>query len=75
MINTPFASMFGLRMPVIMAPMFLVSNQKMMEAGIKSGIMATFPTLNYRKEGELEGIIKNLHAYKDSNNYKGIKRT
>lgn len=63
--------MFGLRMPVIMAPMFLVSNQKMMEAGIKSGIMATFPTLNYRKEGELDSIIKNLHAYKASNNYTG----
>lgn len=58
-------------MPVIMAPMFLVSNQKMMEAGIKSGIMATFPTLNYRKEGELEEIIKRLHEYKTSNNFSG----
>lgn len=41
--------------------MFLVSNEEMMIAGIQSGIMSTFPTLNYRKEGALEDIIDNLH--------------
>lgn len=49
--------------PLIMAPMFLVSNLEMMKAGIRSGIMSTFPTLNYRKEGELEKVLDELNAY------------
>lgn len=50
--------------PVIMAPMFLVSNAEMMKAGIRSGLMATFPSLNYRKEGELDAILTDLAAYR-----------
>lgn len=57
--------------PIIMAPMFLVSNEAMMKSGLDAGIMATFPTLNYRKEGELEALLKNLNAYKISNQTKG----
>jgi nitronate monooxygenase len=30
---------------------------------MRSGIMATFPTLNYRKEGELEQILDELNLY------------
>jgi len=52
--------------PVIMAPMFLVSNEAMVKAGMQAGIMATFPTLNYRKEGELDAVLKTLAAYKTS---------
>ncbi|HEX4886595.1 MAG TPA: nitronate monooxygenase, partial [Luteibaculaceae bacterium] len=47
--------------PVIMAPMFLVSNQEMVVQGMKSGIMATFPTLNYRRDGELEAVLDELN--------------
>ena len=54
--------------PVIMAPMFLVSNLSMMKSGIRSGIMATFPTLNYRKDGELEKILDELNEYSKSYN-------
>jgi nitronate monooxygenase len=53
--------------PIIMAPMFLVSNEAMLKAGMQAGIMATFPTLNYRKEGELDGILKTLATYKTQN--------
>jgi nitronate monooxygenase len=49
--------------PIIMAPMFLVSNLDMMKAGIRAGIMATFPTLNYRKPGELEHILDELNEF------------
>src|SRR5688572_6670823 len=56
--------MLNIDFPVIMAPMFLVSNLEMMKAGMKSGIMSTFPTLNYRKEGELEQILDELNNYK-----------
>ncbi|MBS1638409.1 MAG: nitronate monooxygenase [Bacteroidetes bacterium] len=48
--------------PVIMAPMFLVSNKAMIEAGMRAGVMATFPSLNYRKAGELETLLDELNA-------------
>ncbi|MFI5141981.1 MAG: hypothetical protein ACHQII_06455 [Bacteroidia bacterium] len=53
--------------PIIMAPMFLVSNEAMMKVGMQAGVMATFPTLNYRKEGELDALLKTLAAFKTQN--------
>jgi len=50
--------------PLIMAPMFLVSNIDMIKAGMDSGIMATFPTLNYRKEGELAEVLDRINGFK-----------
>lgn len=47
-----------------MAPMFLVSNADMMKAAMKSGVMGVFPTLNFRKDGELEEILKQLNSVK-----------
>ena len=61
----------GYPVPVIMAPMFLVTNEPMLKAASDSGIMGVFPTLNYRKEGELGAIIKQLHDYKQSRNSSG----
>ena len=58
------ANLLKIDFPVIMAPMFLVSNEAMIKAGMQAGIMATFPTLNYRKEGELDILLKSLAAYK-----------
>ena len=56
--------MLGIDFPLIMAPMFLVSNEAMMKAGIDNGIMCTFPTLNYRKESELNSLLQSLNEYK-----------
>src|ERR1700740_3358217 len=53
--------------PVIMAPMFLASNEAMIKAGMQASIMAPFPTLNDRKEGELDTLLKTLAAYKTQN--------
>lgn len=69
--NNPLCKSLAIEFPLIMAPMFLVSNVAMMKSGIKNGIMATFPTLNYRNEGELEKVLEELNAYKASGNYKG----
>ncbi|MCZ2249849.1 MAG: nitronate monooxygenase [Bacteroidia bacterium] len=63
--------MLQIEFPMIMAPMFLVSNEAMMKSGMHSGIMATFPSLNYRKEGELEQLIMSLNKYKNENKVKG----
>jgi len=57
-------NLLNIRLPVIMAPMFLVSNESMMKSAIDGGIMGVFPTLNYREKGELEALIQNLNQYK-----------
>lgn len=53
--------------PVIMAPMFLVSNLPMVKAAIDNGIMGTFPSLNYRKKGELSEVLNELNLYNQNN--------
>jgi nitronate monooxygenase len=60
-----FAKALHIDFPMIMAPMFLVSNVEMIKAGMRCGIMSTFPTLNYRKTGELDSVLKELKSYAD----------
>lgn len=60
-IQNDVTALLNIDFPVIMAPMFLVSNEAMMRSAIRNGIMGVFPTLNYRKEGALDDIINNLH--------------
>jgi nitronate monooxygenase len=64
-------NLLQINFPIIMAPMFLVSNEAMIQAGMRAGIMATFPTLNYRKEGELDALLKRLSTYKGQSNIPG----
>ena len=64
--KTDFIKQVQIDFPVIMAPMFLVSNESMVKAAMDEGIMGTFPTLNYRKDGELETILDNLNNHKNS---------
>jgi nitronate monooxygenase len=58
----------GIEFPVIMAPMFLVTNKEMLLAGMKSGIMSVFPSLNFRKTDELSTILDELILAKQSFN-------
>lgn len=48
--------------PVLMAPMFLISNTKMIKAALASGISAAFPALNYRTDDELRAAIADIRA-------------
>ena len=41
-------SLLQITHPVIMAPMFLVSNTQMVIEGMKSGVAGCIPALNYR---------------------------
>ena len=50
--------------PIIMAPMFLVSNTKMVIEGMKSGVAGCIPALNYRTLDELKSSINELKAAK-----------
>jgi nitronate monooxygenase len=57
-------SALAIRYPVIMAPMFLVSNEKMVKAAMDNGIAGTFPSLNFRKEGELKQVLDRLNQHR-----------
>ncbi|MBL0049367.1 MAG: nitronate monooxygenase [Bacteroidetes bacterium] len=70
-IRNALTEILHLEFPMIMAPMFLVSNYEMMESAMKSGIMGTFPSLNFRKEGELEDLIIRLHKVKEEKKLSG----
>ena len=57
-------SLLNITHPIIMAPMFLVSNTKMVIEGMKSGVAGCIPTLNYRTLEELQVSIRELNAAK-----------
>jgi nitronate monooxygenase len=55
--DTALTRMLGIEYPIIMAPMFLVSNPKMIIEGLKCGITGAIPALNYKTDGELRNAI------------------
>lgn len=57
-------SLLQITHPVIIAPMFLVSNTKMVIEGMKSGVAGCIPALNYRTLDELKSSINELKAAK-----------
>lgn len=50
-----------LRLPVIAAPMFIISQPDMVLAECRSGIVGAFPSLNARGEGVLESWLQRLN--------------
>ncbi len=52
----------GLRLPVIQAPMFLVSGPAMVIAACRAGIIGSFPTQNVRSDAELEDWLTAIDA-------------
>lgn len=64
-IDTELTKMFNIRYPVIMAPMFLVSNVKMTLEALKAGITGAIPALNYRTINEFRQALKILKANGD----------
>lgn len=56
--------LLGIIHPIIMAPMFLVSNVAMLKAGMENGIAACVPALNYRTIEEFKAAITELKAAK-----------
>ncbi len=55
--------MLGIDYPIIVAPMFLISNTAMIKAALDNGITAAFPALNYRTDDELKKAIEEIKAY------------
>ncbi len=51
-----------IKYPLIVAPMFLISNTKMMIEALEFGVSAAFPALNYRTNEELIAAIKEIQS-------------
>lgn len=68
-IKNKFLTDLSILHPIIMAPMFLVSNEKMIKSAIDSGVMGVFPSLNYRNDKDFSDTLKELAFY--SENKKG----
>ena len=64
MIKPKLTSLLNIDRPLIMAPMFLVSNTKMVIEGMKSGVAGCIPALNYRTLEELRASVIELRAAK-----------
>lgn len=58
--NTWITTEFGIKYPIILAPMFLVSSEEMMVAAADSGIMGCIPALNYRTPEEFREGMKSI---------------
>lgn len=54
------SDILGIKHPIIVAPMFLVSNVEMVIQACENGATAAIPALNYRTYAELRTAIKNI---------------
>ncbi|MGB3181351.1 MAG: nitronate monooxygenase [Cyclobacteriaceae bacterium] len=61
-IPTELTRMLDIRLPIIMAPMFLVSNAAMVKAAGRAGITGAIPALNYRTIPELKKALQEIKA-------------
>lgn len=61
-IKTPLTEMLGIKYPIIMAPMFLVSNVAMVKEAAKAGIAGCIPALNYRTDKDFRAALDELVA-------------
>lgn len=60
--SIPLDKLLGIDYPVIVAPMFLISNTKMIKAALANGVTAAFPALNYRTDAELRAAIAEIKS-------------
>ena len=64
-IEAPLSKLLNIRYPIIVAPMFLVSNVEMIVAAAKAGATGAIPALNYRTTEELREAIKSIKSQTD----------
>lgn len=60
MVSKTITELLDIQYPIIMAPMFLVTNASMMIEAINSGIAAAVPALNYRTDEEFRQALKEI---------------
>ncbi len=60
--KTTLTELLSVEYPIIMAPMFLITNTEMMVAALESGITGCIPALNFRTNEELAKSLKEIRA-------------
>jgi len=60
-----FNEMLGIEYPIIVAPMFLISNVAMVIAALEAGATAALPALNYRTDSDLREAILEIRRKSD----------
>lgn len=63
MIKTKLTDILNIDYPIIMAPMFLVSNSKMVIEALQNGITGAIPALNYKTDAELREAILDIRKH------------
>ena len=63
MTSATLDKVLGIDYPIIAAPMFLISNTKMIKAALQNGVTAAFPALNYRTDKELRSAIREIKTF------------
>ncbi|MEM8753154.1 MAG: nitronate monooxygenase family protein [Pseudomonadota bacterium] len=58
----------GLRIPVVAAPLFIISNPKLVIAQCKAGVVGSFPALNARPAEQVEEWFKEITEELDRHN-------
>ena len=69
--KTKLTQLLNIDFPIIMAPLFLVSNEAMVVGAMNNGIAGAFPSLNFRKDGELFELLDRLNIEKNKLNVNG----
>lgn len=64
-IKTALSEMLGIDYPIIMAPMFLVSDAKLVIEACNAGIAGSVPALNYRTDEEFRKALDEIKAGTD----------
>ena len=64
-IKTPLTDLLDIRYPIILAPMFLVSNTKMVIEATRAGITGAIPALNYRTDKAFRMALSELKEKAD----------
>ncbi len=64
-VSTALTEMLGIDYPIIVAPMFLVSNTKMIIEACKAGITGAIPALNYRTDAEFRKALQEIKSATD----------
>lgn len=60
--KTKLNELLSIEYPIIMAPMFLVTNVEMIVAALESGITGCIPALNFRTTEDLAKALKEIRA-------------
>src|SRR5438552_3398304 len=62
-VDTALTRMLNIDFPIIMAPMFLVSNAKMVIEAGNAGITGSIPALNYRTDKDFRAALTEIRQH------------